>query len=236
MIEIIPAILPRNYEDLKNEISLVRGAVDLVQIDICDGIFTKNLTWPFLKASEVVSFDSHFEGIQNEEEGMPFWEDMNFELDLLVNDAVENFDIYSKMSPKSIIFHLEAVGDLKNFQDFLEGIDSYTKDFIQFGVALNPKTPLEDLFPLVSEIDFVQLMGNDKLGFHGVPLDEKVYERVKTLRGKFADLPIAVDIGVDRSTAGELVKVGATKLVIGSAIFNSEDIIGAIKDFRSLGN
>ena len=37
MIEIIPAILPKNYEDLKDKIALVRGVVPLVQIDICDG-------------------------------------------------------------------------------------------------------------------------------------------------------------------------------------------------------
>jgi hypothetical protein len=47
MLEIIPAIMPRNYEDLKNRVALVRGIVPLVQIDICDGIFVKNQTWPY---------------------------------------------------------------------------------------------------------------------------------------------------------------------------------------------
>ena len=56
MTEIIPAILPKNYEDLKNEIALVRGVVPLVQVDICDGIFVKNKTWPFLGDD----FDLHF--------------------------------------------------------------------------------------------------------------------------------------------------------------------------------
>lgn len=47
MTEIIPAILPKNYEDLKNKIALVRGIVPLAQIDICDGKFVPNFSWPF---------------------------------------------------------------------------------------------------------------------------------------------------------------------------------------------
>ena len=42
MIEIIPAILSRDYEDLKNKIALVRGFVPVVQVDICDGKYEKN--------------------------------------------------------------------------------------------------------------------------------------------------------------------------------------------------
>ena len=47
MTEIIPAILPKNYEDLKNKIALVRGIIPIVQIDICDGVFVETASWPF---------------------------------------------------------------------------------------------------------------------------------------------------------------------------------------------
>lgn len=239
MAEIIPAILPKNYEDLKNNIALMRGVALLVQIDICDGIFVPSITWPFLsKANDEnflsTNFDEHFRKILGEEEGMPFWEDIDFELDLMVKNAVENFDIYTKLGPKKIIFHLEAVGDLEEFKNFLEEIDTYTKDVIEIGVAINPATPIEQIFPLVSCIDFVQCMGNDKIGYHGVSLDEKVYKKIQTLREKYHNLPIAVDIGVDEITAPLLVKAGATKLVTGSAIFNNHDIIGTVEKFRNL--
>jgi ribulose-phosphate 3-epimerase len=251
MTEVIPAILPKNYEDLKNKIALVRGIAPIVQVDICDGNFTRSLTWPFLvKAKENLennsedgggeedfmenSFDLHFQKILNEEEGMPFWEDVDFELDLMVANAVENFDVYTKLGPKRIIFHIEAVGDLEEFKNFLEGIDMYIRDAINIGVAMNPSTPLEDLFPLISHIDFVQCMGNDEIGYNGVELDEAVYERIKILREKYPEVPIAVDIGVNFETASRLVEAGATKLVSGSAIFNSDDIISTIEEFRNL--
>lgn len=230
MVEIIPAVIPKNYEDLKNNIALVRGVVPVVQIDICDGVFVKNITWPFHGGE----FDQHFQAILNEQEGMPFWEDIDFELDMMVASAVENFDLYTKLGPKRIIFHLEAVGDLEEFQHFLEGIDMYVRDSIQIGVAINPSTPLEKIFPLTNYIDFVQCMGSDELGFHGVELDEKVYDRIKTLREKYFDLPIAVDIGVNMDTAPRLVESGATKLIAGSAIFNTDDIIGRVEWFKNL--
>jgi ribulose-phosphate 3-epimerase len=165
---------------------------------------------------------------------MPFWEDIDFELDLMVLDAADNFDIYTKLGPKKIIFHLEAVGNPESFKDFLEGIDVYIRDSIEIGLAINPSTSLDTIFPFISNIDFVQCMGNDRLGYHGVELDEKIYEKIKILRDKYLDLPIAVDIGVDFKTAPLLIKAGATKLVAGSAIFNTEDIIETIEEFKNL--
>ncbi|MEK9181824.1 MAG: hypothetical protein AAB786_02270 [Patescibacteria group bacterium] len=240
MIEIIPAVLPKNYEDLKNKISLIRGVVSVAQIDICDGIFVESITWPFsAKAMQGEPFlennlDEHFLKILNEEEGIPFWEEVEFELDLMVGSAVENFDIYTKLGPKRIIFHLEAVGELEEFKNFLEGIDPFMRDVMEIGVAINPATPIEQIFSLISHLDFVQCMGNDKIGYHGVELDEKVYEKIKILREKYSDLPIAVDIGVNETTAPLLIQAGATKLVIGSAIFNTDDIIGTVERFRNL--
>ena len=237
MAEIIPAILPRNYEDLKNKIALVRGHVPIVQVDICDGIFVKNMTWPFPD-------DQHFAAILGEQEGMPFWEDIDFELDLMVADAVENFDIYTKLGPKRIIFHLEAVGlvrgrstaegSLEEFKHFLEGIDTYIRDSIQIGVAISPNTVTTKIFPLINYIDFVQVMGIDHEGGQGEEFDEKCLEHIKTLKEKFPDIIISVDGGVNFETAPKILDAGAERLVIGSAIFNTDDIIGTIENFRQI--
>lgn len=239
MLEIIPAILPKNYEDLKDKVSLVRGIVDIVQVDICDGIFVKNITWPFLsKSSEESflenSFDDHFRRILNEQEGMPFWENIDFELDLMVSSAIENFDIYTKLGPRRIIFHIEAVGDLEEFLHFLEGIDNYVRDVIQIGVAINSATSVEQIFPLANCIDFVQCMGIAEIGFQGQEFDEKCLDHIKTLKEKFPDLIISVDGGVNFETALKIKDAGADRLVIGSAIFNTDDIINTIERFKNL--
>lgn len=230
-MEIIPAILPKDYEDMKNKIALVRGHVPLVQIDLCDGVFVPSQTWPFSTGG---ASDYHLQQILNEETGMPFWEDIDFELDLMVSDAVENFDIYTKLGPKRIIFHIEAVGDKVEFKHFIEGMDTYIRDSIEMGVAINPDTSIDELSPLVNIIDFVQIMGIEHIGKQGEKFDGKVLENINTLKEKYPDLKISVDGGVNMNTAPLLRDAGADAIVSGSAIFNSRDIIGAIEDFKSL--
>jgi ribulose-phosphate 3-epimerase len=231
MVDIVPAVLPKNYEDLKNKLALVRGYVQLVQVDICDGNFVKNITWPFDKNS----LDQHFNGILNEEEGMPFWEDMDFEFDLMVSDAVENFHIYSKLGAKSLIFHVEAMEDLENFKNFLEGIDLYVRDIMEIGIAINTTTDIEKIFPLVPFVDFVQVMGIEHVGFQGQDFDERSILQIKKLKETFADdITISVDGAVNLETAPKFIEAGANKLVIGSAIFDAGDIIGTIEEFKNL--
>jgi ribulose-phosphate 3-epimerase len=232
MIDVIPAVLSQNYEDLKNKIALVRGLVPVVQIDLCDGIFVPNKTWPFSTGG---GDDINFRAILNEEEGMPFWEDIDFELDMMVADAVSNFDIYTKLSPKRIVFHLEAVGGLEEFKHFLEGMDVYIRDAIEIGLAINIETPVGQIFSFVNHVDFVQCMGIEKIGFQGQDFDERVLIQIKTLKEKFPDLIISVDGGVNLKTAPALVNAGVSRLVAGSLILKSQNIRETISELENLG-
>ena len=165
---------------------------------------------------------------------MPFWEDIDFEFDLMVADAVENFDIYTKLSPKRIVFHIEAVGNLEEFKHFLEGIDVFIRDSIQIGLAINTTTPIEQIFPLVNDIDFVQCMGIEKIGFQGQDFDERVLSQIKALKEKFPDLIISVDGGVNFKTAPELIQAGVSRLIAGSLILKSQDIRETISELENL--
>ncbi len=231
MAEIIPAILPKNYEDMKNKIALVRGISSIVQIDICDGVFTPSTTWPYSTGG---NDDYNFQNIINEKEGMPFWEDIDFELDLMVADAVENFDIYTKLGPKRIIFHIEAVGDLQDFKHFLEGMDMFVRDSIDIGIAINLTTPIEKIYSLVNNVDFVQVMGIEKIGFQGEDFNIKALEYIKNLKEKFTDLIISIDGGVNLKNALQIIEAGATRLTVGSALFNTTDIIDTIEQFKQI--
>lgn len=231
MTTIIPAILPKDYEDLKNKLSLVKDRVSLVQVDLCDGVYVKSKTWPF---DEIGNPKSHFAKILREEEGMPFWEDVDFELDLMVADAMENFDIYTKLSPRRIIFHLDAFEEIEEFKNFLEGIDPYIRDSFEIGVAITINTELEKVYSLITLIDFVQVMGIERIGFQGEEFSDKCLDYIKILREKYRDLVISVDGGINIETGRMAIEAGATRLVAGSAIFNQDDIIGAIEDFQSL--
>ena len=123
MAEIIPAILEKDFNEIKNKLAFLRGKAKCVHLDFCDGVFVKTTTWPFESAlgrtlENIEDFD--FLKIINEEEGMPYWEEFDFEFDLMVADALENFDIYMKLGPKRMIFHLGAQNNLEEFENFEE--------------------------------------------------------------------------------------------------------------------
>ena len=165
---------------------------------------------------------------------MPFWEDIDFELDLMVMDAIENFDIYTKLSPKRIIFHLEAFENEDILNEFLEGIDPYIKDMIEFGVAKKPNTSMEKLEKIIPNVSFVQLMGIENIGYQGEELQESILEDIKFLKNKYEGLRISVDGGVNEHNGVALKEVGVDTLVSGSAIYHSDDVIGKIEYFKSL--
>lgn len=109
----------------------------------------------------------------------------------------------------------------------------YIRDSIDIGVAINSTTPVEKIFNIVNSVDFVQCMGIEKIGYQGQDFDERVLEQIKALKEKFSDLIISVDGGVTLATAPALVSAGASRLVAGSAIFNTSDIIGTIEELSN---
>jgi len=229
MIEIIPAIMPKTYEKLKEQIAQVRGLVQIVQLDLMDGKFTQGITWPFKDTDE-----QSLNNILDEKEGMPFWEDIDFELDLMVSDAWENFPFYMKLGPKRMVFHIEAITDIPAFKEFLEGIDMYTRDATEFGIAINTTTPIETIYPLVNAVDFVQMMGIEHIGKQGEPFDNRVLASIKALREKFSGVVISVDGAVNKETLPLLYAAGAERFVVGSDLFNSPYLEKELQDLESL--
>ena len=128
----------------------------------------------------------------------------------------------------------EAFPNFEEFKNFLEGIDPYIRDSFGIGVAINVSSSIEKIFPLITLLDFVQVMGIERIGFQGEGFSDRSLEYIKILREKYPDLVISVDGGVNLETGKMAIEAGATRLVAGSAIFSADDIIGAIDDFQNL--
>ena len=233
MAEIIPTILEKDFREIKNKLTFLRGRAKCAHIDIQDGIFTEQPTWPFASGG---FDDADFRKIMNEEDGLPFWEELDFELDLMVMDAAENFDLYMKLGPKRMIFHLGAQKDIKEFEDFLEGMDMYIRDNVELGLAFKPSEDLSVVSKLSHKVDFLHCMGSDKVGFQGegVVFIDKALENIKFLKKNLPGVVISVDIGVNLQNAETILAAGADRLCVGSAIWKNEDPIGALETLQSL--
>ncbi len=226
MIEIIPAILPTNIGELRGKSSLVKDVVRTIQFDMCDGIFVPTKTWPYNGKDEMA-----YREIMNEENGLPYWEEVNYEFDLMVRNASKQYEEILKLGPTRIVFHLEAEDDLLSF---FTTIDPYHLNSMDFGVAINTTTDVSRIEPLVPYISFVQCMGIQNIGKQRQPFDEKVIDQIKEVKKLYPKLIISVDGAVSKKNSHALVEAGATRLVIGSALFDEIDIQGAIENFENL--
>src|SRR3989344_4705437 len=231
MIEIVPAIMPRDYADLKEKLTRVRGILTTVQIDVMDGRFVPDRNWPLNEGK-----GGHFSKILNEEEGMPFWEDFDFEIDLMVSEPEKAAEEWIVAGAKRLIFHIESVSD---FAVFIKEVRKrYPKDSngdsvtAEIGAAIGITTPNEALYPILDELDSVQFMGIEKIGYQGQPFDERVIPKIRGLRGDSPDYIISVDGGVGFDTAARLAEAGANRLAVGSVLLKSENIAETVRDLQ----
>ncbi|MDE2188100.1 MAG: hypothetical protein KGJ35_00020 [Patescibacteria group bacterium] len=225
-MQIIPAILPRDFADLSAHLECVKGLVPLVQIDICDGQFTPTASWPYKK------HDLNFEAITKEDRGLPFWEDIEYEFDLMVNKPEDVVLDYVSAGASRIVLHTESKGDINVAIEKLLGK-------VDIGLALNIDTPLDILERYKDKIadctiKYIQLMGIDNVGFQGQAFDDKVVSRIKEVKKKYFELAIQIDGGVNLETAPLLRDVGADRLIVGSAIFESDNVAEAIREFENM--
>lgn len=228
MTEIIPSILVENFNELNEKLAKFINIAKTVQIDVCDGKFVPSTSWPMnTKDKESVR------SILDEENGMPFWEQLDFEFDLMVLNSHKQFDFFTQLGAKRIIFHLEAE-DENEFKDFLESLDPYFKDNIDIGIAINTTTDINKLNPFINYIDFIQCMGIEHIGFQGEPFDQKVLDQIKNIKIKYPEIKISVDGSVNKDTIQELINAGADRLAVGSALLQSYDIRETYKEFENL--
>lgn len=221
---IIPAILPKDYFDLEKHLERSRGVVDFVQIDICDGLYTQSKTWPFTHTPDI-----YFEKMIIGEEGMPFWEDIDFELDLMMNNPEDWYEKFIQLGPTRIIFHFET---LKNPLEFISKVKE--EGLVEVGIAFSNNTNALDHSNIIDLVDVVQCMGISKIGFQGQPFDERVIDQIKSIREKFPKKLIAVDGSVNENTLTLLSDAGADNFAVGSAFFNKDNLVEAIEELEDL--
>ena len=212
MIQVVPAIIPHTKEQLEDEIQKVAKFAKLIQVDITDGIFVPTKTWPY--NGRDVDF---FNKLKNEEVGWPRWEDVDVEVHLMIKNPEGTVLDWIKTGASTIVAHVEATD---NFQ---EVIDLCREKLISVGVAIKPSTDISRLESFVSQVDFIQCMGNDLLGKHGVSLDPKAILQIKELHKLYPERIIAIDIGVNEETVEELISAGVSKFISAGIILEASN-------------
>lgn len=209
--EIIPACMPEKFDDITDIAIAVHNDVQTIQLDIMDGKYVPEKTWPF-----IYNNDYDLEDLKKEDSGFPLWEDINYELDLMVERPELDINTWLMIGASRVIFHYASVHDW----DIIRNIDPALLNFLDLGLAVTIHDNLEDIFPLLDEktVSFVQVMGIAHIGYMGEPFDERCLSIIDTLHKKYPDMVISIDGGVSEYTIPALRDAGISRFVSGSAI------------------
>jgi ribulose-phosphate 3-epimerase len=225
--EVIPAIMPASFDDIFEKAGMVEGMVSWVQVDVMDSIFVPSVSWPY-DAEGMVEMHKLVE----QGESLPYLDSLSYEIDLMVDHPEDEIAKWYTLGARRFLVHFESLASIDALEQIVIG---YRKEGeTEVGIAIGMETPIEDIVPVLPEVDCVQLMGIRKIGYQGEAFDEAVIAKVQHLRNVYKEGIISVDGGVSGSTAPALLSAGVNRLVSGSAIYKSENISQAIQKLQEL--
>lgn len=214
MSEIIPTIIAKDFSEVKEKMRQAEKYFQWVQLDIMDGVFVPNKTWQ--QASDLKDLKTS----------------LKLEAHLMVADPGEQLSDWLSAGAQRIIIHWEAlpVGTGRD----LSLPEILTKAKVQkkeFGLALNPETPVDVLRYWLDKIDLVLIMTVNP-GQAGQKFLPQVLPKIQELRQLWPSGKISVDGGINPETGQACVLAGANILSVGSYLWLAPDIKTALLSLR----
>tara|TARA_B100002019_G_scaffold81853_2_gene70689 strand:- start:1323 stop:1955 length:633 start_codon:yes stop_codon:yes gene_type:complete len=206
MIKTSISILDCDFNNLEYEINRVNNSnSDLIHIDIMDGKFVPNNTLEKFDMNKISKYS-----------------DKNFDVHLMVENPIDYITSFITPLTDYISIHLESKG-------IDQSLKSINENGIKCGLAINPDTEIQKLYPFLEIIDMVIIMSVFP-GKGGQKFIENTYDKVETLRNHDKNIDISVDGGVSSSNSKKLISKGASTLVSGSYLMKSDNINNSIKN------
>ena len=180
--------------------------------DSMDGKCGENKTGTYNEVKKIVSYSS-----------------LPLDVHLMVKDPAKYIEDYALLNTTNLIFHYEAVKDI-------ESMISLVKEYgLKVGIAINPDTSEEVLFPYLKDID-VALVMSVVPGKSGQSFIENTPSKIKNLKEEIirqgVKTIISVDGGINDET-GLLCKEAGVDMLV-SASYIHKDIVNNIKVLKDL--
>jgi len=215
MSPIVPAVIPKNIEHLKETLTKIAPFTHEVQIDVVDGVFVPFTSWPYGEGETISQI-------------APFTHEFLIEMDLMVENPETVVEEYLKAGVRRVIVHLESTKELGRIRALKERYD------FKLGLSIGNDTHIEVLTDEMSMADYVQLMGIAQIGSQGQPFDVRVLQRIRDIKNTHPNLLVSIDGSVNEETVSPLMKAGADRCVVGSAVVGEVDSHRAFVRLSSL--
>jgi len=214
-IRIAPSILSANFAALGEDIKKVEEAgAHLLHVDVMDGHFVPNITIgpPVVRAIRKVT-------------------KLPLDVHLMISDPDKYIPDFADAGASILTVHAEATVHLDRTLNLIRSRNVFA------GVSIVPSTPLSAVEQVLGVADILLIMTVNP-GFGGQKFIPYTTDKVKRARKLIEErnygCAIEVDGGIDAATIPEVVKAGAQVLVSGSAIFQSADPAGKVRELLEI--
>ncbi len=201
--KVAASILSADFAYLAAQVKLVESHADLIHIDAMDAHFV-----PPLSVGPVVV------------ESLRRVTDLPLHCHLMVEHPETLLKDFAEAGADIVTCHLEAVENPASMIRQAEALG------MRAGLAVNPETPVESVFPHLEALDRVLVMSVNP-GWAGQPFLEEALPKIEAARSEIdrrgLSVEIEVDGGIDISTGPRCIAAGATVLAAASSIFKVDD-------------
>lgn len=197
MNEVFPGILEKEWGEIEKKLESVRPFARTIHVDLLDGKFAPNTT--LLDPSAFARYSKDF----------------LLEVHMMVDEPINYLNAFAKAGFGRFIGHVEKMSDQAEFiaKAGLLG---------EACLGVDLATPVSDIKVPLIDLDGILLM-TVKAGFSGQKFDPSGLLKVKELRDRDALLPLEIDGGVNDVTILQGKEAGATRFVVTSYLYSSEN-------------
>lgn len=202
---ILPSLLQCDFGNLAAEVQrLEEAGVRALHLDVMDGHFVPNFTYgmPIVSAVRKAS-------------------QLPIDVHLMMSNPGDYIDQFAEAGADCLTIHGEVRGDKGRLLSRIKALG------LAAGIAINPKTSLDEVRELLDLCDLLLIMSVDA-GFGGQAFNPVALEKLKCVKESHPELLLEVDGGVNLKTVSDCVKSGAQLLVVGSAILGQADYRSAV--------